>query len=41
MTSGRATRAEPWISDRRNIGPDVIDSLGDFDELGEVAAAFF
>ncbi len=41
MTSGRATRAELWISDRRNIGPDVIDSLGDFDELGEVAAAFF
>ena len=41
MTSGRATRAELWISDRRNIGPDVLDSLGDFDELGEVAAAFF
>ena len=41
MTSGRATRAELWISDRDNIGPDVIDSLGDFDELGEVAAAFF
>ena len=29
MTSGRATRAELWISDRRNIGPDVIDFLGD------------
>ena len=29
MTSGRATRAELWISDRKNIGPDVIDFLGD------------
>ena len=29
MTSGRATRAELWISDRRNIGPDIIDLLGD------------
>ena len=29
MTSGRATRAELWISDRKNIGPDVIDFLGE------------
>ena len=29
MTSGRATRAELWISDRDNIGPDVIDFLGE------------
>ena len=29
MTSGRATRAELWISDRNNIGPDVIDFLGE------------
>lgn len=29
MTSGRATRAELWISDRENIGPDVIDFLGE------------
>ena len=29
MTSGRATRAELWISDRRNIGSDIIDFLGD------------
>ena len=35
MTSGRATRAELWISDRSNIGPDVIDLLVD---LGEIAA---
>ena len=40
MTSGRATRAELWISDRRNIGPDVIDFLGDLADLGEIAAAF-
>ena len=33
MTSGRATRAELWISDRDNIGPDVIDLLGDLIEL--------
>ena len=40
MTSGRATRAELWISDRKNIGPDVIDFLGDLADLGEIAAAF-
>ena len=40
MTSGRATRAELWISDRRNIGPGVIDFLGDLADLGEIAAAF-
>ena len=44
MTSGRATRAELWISDRKNIGPDVIDFLASFDELGgelgKIAAAF-
>ena len=44
MTSGRATRAELWISDRRNIGPGVIDFLASFDELGgepgKIAAAF-
>ncbi|WP_315214346.1 hypothetical protein [Actinomyces dentalis] len=40
MTSGRATRAELWISDRRNIGSDIIDFLGDLADLGEIAAAF-
>ena len=40
MTSGRATRAELWISDRRNIGSDIIDLLGDLADLGEIAAAF-
>ena len=44
MTSGRATRAELWISDRRNIGPGVIDFLASFDELGgelgKIAATF-
>ena len=40
MTSGRATRAELWISDRRNIGSDIIDLLGALADLGEIAAAF-
>ena len=40
MTSGRATRAELWISDRRNIGSDIVDFLGDLADLGEIAAAF-
>ena len=40
MTSGRAARAELWISDRRNIGSDIIDLLGDLADLGEIAAAF-
>ena len=40
MTSGRATRAELWISDRRNIGSDIIDLLGDLADLGEIAAVF-
>ena len=48
MTSGRATRAELWISNRDSLGSSIfntLDSLGNFlgflGEIGEVVAAFF
>ena len=48
MTSGRATRAELWISNRNSLGSSIfntLDSLGKFlgflGEIGEVVAAFF
>lgn len=33
MTSGRATRAELWISDRNNIGPGLLEFLGEIAAL--------
>ena len=48
MTSGRATRAELWISNRNSLGSSIfntLDSLGNFlgflGEIGELVAAFF
>ena len=48
MTSGRATRAELWISNRNSLGSSIfntLDCLGKFlgflGEIGEVVAAFF
>ena len=48
MTSGRATRAELWISNRDSLVSSIfntLDSLGNFlgflGEIGEVVAAFF
>ena len=48
MTSGRATRAELWISNRNSLGSSIfntLDSLSNFlgflGEIGEVVAAFF
>ena len=41
MTSGRATRAELWISNRSNIGPDIFKSLGRFlGFLGEIVSGW-
>ena len=48
MTSGRATRAELWISNRNSLGSSIFNTLdclgkflGFFGEIGEVVAAFF
>ena len=48
MTSGRATRAELWISNRDSLVSSIfntLDCLGKFlgflGEIGEVVAAFF
>ena len=48
MTSGRATRAELWISNRDSLGSSIFNtldslcnSLGFLGEIGEIVAAFF
>ena len=48
MTSGRATRAELWISDRDSLGSSIFNTLdclckflGFLGEIGEIVAAFF
>ena len=51
MTSGRATRAELWISNRNSLGSSIFNTLDSLDnslgflgflgEIGEVVAAFF
>ena len=51
MTSGRATRAELWISNRNSLGSSIFNTLDSLDnslgflgflgEIGEVIAAFF
>ena len=41
MTSGRATRAELWISNRNSLGSSIFNILECLGNLGEIVTAFF
>ena len=40
MTSGRAARAELWISNRDSLGSSIFDTLDSLDFLGEIVSGW-